>query len=975
MKRTLFLVMTVMAFCGAWSQNLHDPDTYYSNATNKSGDQLKTALSNIISPHTTLGYKSLNDHYATTDTDDDGYLIDIYSVKKRYKVNDTNTGTEGVGYNKEHTVPSSWFSKQSPMYSDIFHVLPTDSWVNSKRGNLPYGETDNPTGSSYNGFSKWGPCKSSIGYNGDIFEPNNEYKGDIARIYFYMATCYENQLRTKTWSGGMFTANGFSDWAKTMLMRWAKEDPVSQKEIDRNNAVDKIQHNRNPFVDFPGLEEYIWGDKTTTPFDPLNYNGSSSETVARPVISPAGGNFTDPVSVSITCSTTGAVIYYTTNGNTPTTASTRYNAAFTVSEATTVKAIAVLDDKSSAVTSATFTFTQGGQTDEDIIWAEDWSSSSAGMKVEDVHNATATYTGDGGSYEKIYAGEMAGGESPELLIPKNSRSINTFIATINLGGASGEMNLTFNSNNNNLQLTSSTTGVTISADTFTKPTDKTFAHAYTITVPEGTSSLVLSFATTTDDNTRVDNFMLTGEAQGGETELIPVTLEFSVDEATATIGEDFTEPTLIITPDNAPISVIYASDNETVATVDAATGEVTPHNEGIATIIASFEGNNTYMAAEDATYTLTVSLSGQPLYGTGIYEEITSVNDLENGKNYLLVYEPGNVAYKMFNKDKGEAGSVAITNHQIDMNSDSNYAAILVLEKSGDNWLIKEDGKYLALTTNKNTLNQQSNATDTGTEWAISFDEDGNAVINNVTRNTYYLQYNTSGLFRCYQSASNQQNPMLYKEIMRAEENVTLTIGTTGYASLYYGEVNLVVPEGIEATTYTVSNGKLIVSKTYEEGDVIPAGTAVIVYDGLSTTETYTFDETTETGTAPESNMLRGFDENATTVGDEEGTAYKFYMLAIDNETKDPASVGFYYGAEDGAPFISKAHRVYLAVPATAAKGMKAFPFNNATGITAPDIKTQTGKAAVYSLSGQRMDAGQLPKGVYVKEGKKYVVK
>lgn len=970
MKRLLLLTFMVLSYCGVWAQTLHDPDTYYADAANKSGSELKTALSEIISQHTTLGYKSLNGHYATTDTDDDGYLIDIYSVKKKYTVDDTNTGLEGVGYNKEHTVPSSWFNKRTPMYSDIFHVLPTDSWVNSKRGNLPYGETSNPDGSSYNGFSKWGPCDSSIGYSGDIFEPNNEYKGDIARIYFYMVTCYEDDLSTNTWSGGMFTANGFSNWAKTMLMRWAKEDPVSQKEIDRNNAVDKIQHNRNPFVDFPGLEEYIWGDKTTTPFDPLNYNGSSSETVARPVISPAGGNYTEPVNVSITCSTAGAVIYYTTDGNTPTTASTRYNAAFTISEATTVKAIAVLNDKSSAVTSATFTFTQGGQTDEGIIWAEDWSSGSAGMKVEDVHNAAATYTGDGGTYEKLFDGTMAGGDSPELLIPKKSRTINTFIATINLGGVSGEMNLTFNSNNNNLQLTSSTTGVSISADTFTKPTDKYFAHAYTITVPEGTSSLVLTFKTTTDDNTRVDNFILTGDKQS--TDLIPVTLEFSADEATATIGEDFTEPTLTVTPSNANITVAYASDNETVATVDATTGEVTPHNEGVATIIASFEGDNTYMAAEDATYTLTVSLSGQPLYGTGIYEKITSVNDLESGKNYLLVYEPANVAYKMFNKDKGEAGAVAITNHQIDMNSDSNYAAILILEKSGDNWLIKEDGKYLALTSNNNTLNQQSNATDAGTEWTISFDE-GDAVINNVTRNSYYLQYNTTGLFRCYKGT--QQTPMLYKEIMRAEENVTLTIGSTGYASLYYGEVNLVVPEGVEATTYTVSDGKLMLSKTYAEGDIIPAGTAVIVYDGLSTTETYTFAETTETGTAPEFNMLKGFDENATTVGDVEGTAYKFYMLAVDNETKDPASVGFYYGAEDGAPFISKAHRAYLAVPATAAKGMRAFEFNNVTGITAPETKAQTSDSSVYSLSGQRMNERQLPKGVYIREGKKYIVK
>ena len=197
---------------------------------------------------------------------------------------DTGSGSqEGQYYNREHSMPNSWFGgKVMPMYTDLFHMYPTDKVVNNKRGNNPFGETANPSWKSANDFSKLGPC-SVEGYSGVVFEPNDEYKGDFARTYFYMVTCYEEKLPNwytsyaesqPTLDGNTYP--GLSDWQLKMLMKWAKNDPVSEKETNRNNAVFGIQNNRNPFIDYPGLEEYIWGSLTDVAFSYDNYQSPTA---------------------------------------------------------------------------------------------------------------------------------------------------------------------------------------------------------------------------------------------------------------------------------------------------------------------------------------------------------------------------------------------------------------------------------------------------------------------------------------------------------------------------------------------------------------------------------------------------------------------------------------------------------------------------------------------------------------------------
>ena len=290
-KRTSALNMLLLLALQLMAQGPNGTGTYYQNADGEKGSALKTAMWAIIKDPQTVGYSGLWNAYRTTDKRDDGKVWDMYSSITNYDFDDHGSSFpyEGSGYNREHSFPRSWFGGEvEPMNSDVMHIVPTDGYVNNRRNNYPFGETTNPTYTSDGGFSKLGPSSIS-GYSGTVFEPNDEYKGDFARIYFYMVTCYEDRI--SSWDSDMLSGNkypAFTTWALDMLLRWAEEDPVSQKEIDRNNAVYKWQGNRNPYVDYPGLEQYVWGEYKDKAFSYDNYEepditGDPDDPIAPPV--------------------------------------------------------------------------------------------------------------------------------------------------------------------------------------------------------------------------------------------------------------------------------------------------------------------------------------------------------------------------------------------------------------------------------------------------------------------------------------------------------------------------------------------------------------------------------------------------------------------------------------------------------------------------------------------------------------------
>ena len=426
MNRKLFFTawLLTLAVTG-WAQGPNNSGDYYAAANGKKGAALKTALCGVINPHVERTYAQLWTDFEKTDKKANGKVWDMYSNKRDFTFGTDQAGSysgEGDVYNREHSFPKSWFNDEYPMYTDLFHLYPTDGWVNGQRSNDPFGEVGSSYKSSANGFSKWGNARSDLGYSGKVFEPNDEYKGDFARTYFYMVTCYESYKNSNgqsrqitSWNCVMLdgkTYPGLSDWALKMLMKWAKNDPVSEKEINRNNAVYGIQKNRNPFIDYPGLEQYIWGTATDKAFSYDHYEepqGGGVDpvvTVATPVISPNAGSYNDYVDVTITCETDGAKIYYTTGGSDPSEQSTEYKGSFRLTESATVKAIAIKDGTSSSVISATYTITtsgQGGETptdDEIVINNAFFGISSSGTIAKTVEE---DYVGTANGVKVVYA--------------------------------------------------------------------------------------------------------------------------------------------------------------------------------------------------------------------------------------------------------------------------------------------------------------------------------------------------------------------------------------------------------------------------------------------------------------------------------------------------------------------------------------------------------------------------------------------
>lgn len=239
---------------------------YYASAIGKTGFALKTALHDIIKDHTVKTYSELKTAMETTDAKNGNEVWDIYSnctfTYPDAWAAEANSECEGI--NREHSFPKSWFGVSSdtyenyPIYTDLFHLYPTDIFANSQRSNYPLGEVREAswTGS----ISKLG-SSATDGYNSVVFEPADEYKGDLARSYFYIATRYQDMLPTMSTSVLDGSSDfGIAQWAIDMLLEWHNNDPVSQKEIDRNEAIYAIQGNRNPFIDNPEWANEIWGN-------------------------------------------------------------------------------------------------------------------------------------------------------------------------------------------------------------------------------------------------------------------------------------------------------------------------------------------------------------------------------------------------------------------------------------------------------------------------------------------------------------------------------------------------------------------------------------------------------------------------------------------------------------------------------------------------------------------------------------------
>jgi endonuclease I len=262
MRNTRFnLLLSALLLC-VFAISASYPKGYYDSLNGKNKASLKTAAKDVVYNHTIIDYGTATwNAFKTTDCrtiDGVDYWYDMYSSTLR-KISDGNGGL-----NIEHSVANSWWDgTKNAAYKDLHHLNPADAIANNRKSNFPLGIVSTETYS--NGVTIVGKPANSADFGGAsyVYEPCDEYKGDFARVFFYMFTTYEDMTwgTRFTW---MYTEGEkypmLKPWAYNLLLEWSRQDPVSEKEIARNDAVYSVQGNRNPFIDFPDLAEYIWGD-------------------------------------------------------------------------------------------------------------------------------------------------------------------------------------------------------------------------------------------------------------------------------------------------------------------------------------------------------------------------------------------------------------------------------------------------------------------------------------------------------------------------------------------------------------------------------------------------------------------------------------------------------------------------------------------------------------------------------------------
>ena len=420
-------------------------------------------------------------------------------------------------------------------------------------------------------------------------------------------------------------------------------------------------------------------DKTIS----FTYKGTSN--VALPTFSLPAGTYTEAQEVAISCATEGATIYYTTDGSVPSTGSTVYTTPITVEEDMTIRALAASGDEESYIAEAQYIIKALKPTaeDADYVWKEDFTGVAGGTAVEKVTNLQAAYAGDNGTYCKVYNENQSGGQKPELLIPNNTRPAHSFSIIIALGDVWGDLPLSYKSNKA-LAVTSETPGVTV---TYVESAAKNYS--YTISVPEGTHTLQLSFTTKSAQNARIDNLQLLKPVVS---KIAPGLTYSKISVDALTHDADFVGLTLT-NPYNVPVT--YTSDNSQVAAVDANTGAITIGQEGQATITATFEGDDTYEEGT-ASYSIYVT-KRDPEIGFSHYELYAETGDEIFEEPVLRNPHQLEVSFSSSDKDiasvDAKSGKVTI--------GDTDGTVTIKAVYNGDEYYYSDEISYRIIVTKK----------------------------------------------------------------------------------------------------------------------------------------------------------------------------------------------------------------------------------------------------------------------------------
>ena len=370
-KPLLATALSILATL-AWASDRATVMQYAASLKGLKKAELKTALWQLMKDKTVLDYGSgtnatwygfwYTDRVAATNE-----CMNRYSSKKFYFT--AHDGRAISGMNIEHSFPKSWWGgTTNDAYKDLYNLYPSDSQANSSKSNYPMGVVTNVKETSGEGYDKVGTGDAG-GQTIQLWEPGDGFKGEFSRSYMYMATTYQNL----TWQGtqGLQQLENnpwptLRPWAYTLYLAWSKSDRVDDVEAARNDAMYSLQGNRNVFIDYPYLCEYVWGDSVDVAFDPETsittaydddrYLAQAQPAVAKPVITPGSGAYMEPQTVTLSCGTEGAAIYYTLDGSVPDETGTPYTGPITIGTDATLRAVAIKGSDKSEVAVANYYF-------------------------------------------------------------------------------------------------------------------------------------------------------------------------------------------------------------------------------------------------------------------------------------------------------------------------------------------------------------------------------------------------------------------------------------------------------------------------------------------------------------------------------------------------------------------------------------------------------------------------------------------
>ena len=788
---------------------------YYSSITNTTdGSTLASSLHTLSqNKHTTtLGYSGLWTAYATSDILPGTNIIwDIYSdyvYECGGSKQGANYSSEGDSYNREHTVPQSWFNEASPMVADCYHVYPTDGKVNGMRSNYPYGEVSSATYTAQNG-GKLGSSSISA-YSNTVFEPIDEYKGDIARSYFYMAIRYSDKL--STWTDGeaqkIFKGSYpyLTNYALDLFTKWAHEDPVSDKEYIRNEAICDLQGNRNPFIDHPEWVDVIWSNsysdsETNTKYSASNViaavnnlsSSSSSDDVYKAYAKYCRLNTNDKSSV-----TNAATLFSLVESKSGT--STNLDTYWTniisarsqtveVDQTKVDNVIALINALPDNPTSSDATQVNAANAAYNALNSSEKALVTNYSKLQ---SALAAIAGGGvaASYVEVSSFDSVSANLNEYIsyiaekgTATSAPAVYSNIIRVYQNGG------TFTVNSTGTVITSMTLGssmattVTYSIDGGSESEDQSITANGKLTLSNLSATSIKFTCKGTDGNSRLYvNYLKVNYGVEGD----------SVDQ---------TKVDNVISLINALPSTITLSDEDAVNEAYDAYEELTTSEKALVTnynvltskknsldallaYINSFEASSTKASAK-FSYTYETTGSGEDTYTL-----VTSASDLSAGDVIVITNSDSNKALGTTQGNSRNAETITSSDSTITINSNVQLITLETGTVTGSFAFNVGTGYLYAASSSSNYLKTQDNVDDNAS-FVISISDGVATITAQGTNSRNLLQYNSgNNIFSCYGSSSGQKNGRIYKK--------------TGGATTTYSVSNSYIRfgAGLEKNTY-----------------------------------------------------------------------------------------------------------------------------------------------------------------------------